>query len=60
MNYYIKELPDYTVTLMGHNGVIIGKFDNTDDLQGICLDNEEIDWQTSTDTGRPLQPSPLI
>ncbi|MCG6971304.1 MAG: hypothetical protein LJE85_16175 [Gammaproteobacteria bacterium] len=38
MTFYIKELPDNTVTLLTGSGQIIGKFDNADEAANITLE----------------------
>jgi hypothetical protein len=41
MTFYIKELPDNTVTLLTGNGQIIGKFDNVDEAANITLERQD-------------------
>ena len=39
-DFFIKEMPDGTITLMTENGYIIGKFDNVDDTNDIFLNGQ--------------------
>ena len=59
MNYYIKELPDNTLTLMTDSGYIIGKFDEIDELEDICFEGgDPADWcQTEVSERRKLSTS---
>ena len=41
MTFYIKELPDNTVTLLTGSGQIIGKFDNVDEVANITLETPD-------------------
>jgi hypothetical protein len=41
MTFYIKELPDNTVTLLTSSGQIIGKFDSADKAANITLKLQE-------------------
>jgi hypothetical protein len=41
MTFYIKELPDNTVTLLTSNGQIIGKFDSADEVANITLETQD-------------------
>lgn len=38
MDFYLKELPDSTVTLMTSHGQIIGKFDSVDEAEDLFFD----------------------
>lgn len=37
-DFFIKEMPDSTITLITENGYIIGKFDNIDDTNDIFFE----------------------
>jgi len=37
-DFFIKEMPDSTITLMTENGYIIGKFDSIDDTNDIFFE----------------------
>lgn len=53
MDYYLKELPDNTVTVLTHEGWIIGKFDSADEAQDIVLDKGQLPTLRSlADTGK--------
>lgn len=43
MMFYMKELPDNTVTLLTGDGQIIGKFDSVDEAASITLEASEND-----------------
>jgi hypothetical protein len=57
MNYYVKELPDNTLTLMTDSGYIIGKFDAIDELENICFDGEPTDWSQTMVSERAKLPT---
>ena len=38
MDYFVKQLPDNTVTLLTREGHIIGKFDSEEETRDIVLD----------------------
>jgi hypothetical protein len=48
MTFYIKELPDNTVTLLTSRGQIIGKFDSADEAANITLKLQENQDEQST------------
>jgi hypothetical protein len=57
MNYYVKVLPDNTLTLMTESGYIIGKFDDIDELENICFDDEPADWSQTVVSKRVKLPT---
>ena len=47
MDFYLKELPDNTVTLISGEGQIIGKFDSLDEAEDLFLENNEYSVQAT-------------
>ena len=42
MDFYLKELPDSTVTLITCQGQVIGKFDSLDEAENLFFDDHYI------------------